>query len=73
MHVGSLTGLHLWGSHTYVCNEIWLFSLVNLSHVNLIDRTAKIILEGLPGSSSLPRMSSEAEVGVSRPHAMEST
>lgn len=32
------------GSLTYVCNYVWLFSLVILSHVGLIIRAGKIIL-----------------------------
>lgn len=36
----------MWGSHTYVCKEMWLFSLVNLSHVDLIIRLARRNLKG---------------------------
>lgn len=38
---GSLSISCVWGSHTYVCNWIWLFSLVNVFHVNLISRPAR--------------------------------
>lgn len=36
MYVRSLALSFMWGSHTYVCNYIWFFSLVNLFHVDLI-------------------------------------
>lgn len=31
------------GSHMYICNKIWLFSLVNLSHADLIIRSARTL------------------------------
>lgn len=50
---GSLTISCAWGSHTYVCNWIWLFSLVKVLHVNVISRPARRTWKGkrkfLPG------------------------
>lgn len=38
IYVGSLTLSCMGVTHTYLPNQIWLFSLVNVSHTDLIIR-----------------------------------
>lgn len=60
LYVGSLTLSCMQSFYTYVCNYIWLFSLVNLSHVCLIIRlTRKNLMIKFPSHTQDPESSRE--------------